>query len=158
MMKPKQKERESREPSLLIGVSAPIFCFSVPLLFSIMHFKLLFSLSIYSITIIALLQAENDVQPWSTNQVDSSNLEPTPLDNIANYNVDTENSFFTSDPNNDLASQDSPILIDETANERVQPDDLASDYVVSQNPGCQPNLSTRDEMDDSILGCFPCST
>ena len=127
-----------------------------------MRLILLFILRILFTTIRALPQAEDDTQSLSTNQIDFSNLEPISADNMGNKNDDTENSFLAYDlhpaeidspnPTEDFASQNPPILMDETPNENDLPTDMASDDVAHQkNPACDPKIATRDGGDDLIL-------
>ena len=129
------------------------------LFFSVMHFILLFILSIFSITISTHPQAEHDGQPSSTNQIDYSNLEPSPADDMVNKNGNTMNSSPAFDPTVDPADPNPPLSTDETANENDQTAELASNDVAGpKNPACDPNLATRDELDYSLLGYFPCLT
>ena len=121
-----------------------------------MIFLLLFIWSVFPTAISALPQVENDVQALSTNQVDSSNLEPIAIDDT---NVNTANSFYdpytsgidSSNPTDDPVSQNSLISIDEAADE--PPTDFSSTNIAgSKIAACDPRLATRDELDNSILG------
>lgn len=125
-----------------------------------MHVILLLILSIPSITISALPQAEDDGQFLSNNDVNSLNPKPIQVDDtnsLLAYDP-YASGIDSSNPTDDPASQNLPIITDETANENDQPTNLASDDVAGQkSPACESDLATRDELDNSIFGCSPFS-
>ena len=124
-----------------------------------MHFLLLFILSILSVSISAVPQGE-DV---SADQFDYSNSEVASNDPGGEDPLipagDTANWIDFSNPTDNIAGQNSLLPTAETANENDQmPNAFDSSSFFASNaagqikPPCKPNLASRDESDDLILG------